>query len=164
MVGLALSTWAAEIPIKFWHVKKGETPDIKITFQNDPNVDEFLKEKPTVLAYAYYPKTESQGVVVFNDYAYEWGVEASNHGQIKVYNAIQVLTHELGHTLGLSHDTSHTGRDMMDPYYDGTLDNLSPNDIIRIRKKYGIRNFSRWNLYSRLKTYLSHRKKNMWLN
>lgn len=160
-VGLAFSTWGAEIPLKFRHAMKHEAQDITIRFENDPNADQLFKNKPTVLAYAYYPKTIKEGVIVFNDYAYEWGTKDEYIEGVHVYNVIQVLIHELGHTLGLSHDTSNSGKDVLDAYYDGFMVDLSSNDIVRIRKKYGIRLYSRWNLYQRLKRIISYRKKRL---
>lgn len=159
-VGLAFSTWGTEIPLKFRHANKHETADITIRFENNPNADSIFINKSTVLAYAYYPKTIKAGIIVFNDYSYEWGTRDEKVKGVHVYNACEVLIHELGHILGLSHDSS-PGKDIMDAYYDGSTNNLSTNDIIRIRKKYGTRVFHRFNFYSRLKRIISVRKKRL---
>jgi len=159
-VGIALSTWGAEIPLKFAHIKRGGTPDITIRFENDPRADKIFMDKPTVLAYAYYPKTGSyKGKIVFNDFRYEWGTKDEWVNGVHVYNVIQVLIHEIGHSLGLSHDTSNSGKDILDAFYDGKMVDLSANDIYRIRKKYGTRMYRRWNLYMRFKRYLAYRKR-----
>lgn len=159
-VGLAFSTWGTEIPLKFRHANKHEVADITIRFENNPNADSIFIGKSTVLAYAYYPKTIKAGIIVFNDYSYEWGTRDEKVRGAHVYNACEVLIHELGHILGLSHDSS-AGKDVMDAYYDGSMNILSTNDIDRIRKKYGTRVFHRLNLYSRLKRIISVRKKRL---
>ncbi len=161
-VGLSFSTWGAEIPIKFRRVKLSSNPDIILQFQNDPNVDSYLKSKPNVLAYAYYPGTSKQGVIVFNDYKYNWG---KNDRWLKgkhIWNVNHVACHEIGHSIGLSHDTIHpTSNDMLDAYYNGDVFDLSVNDIKRIVKKYGKRQYKNKSQYPRLKTSLSYRKRNL---
>jgi len=127
-----------------------------------------FKERPTVLAYAYFPGQGSvSGQIVFND-SYIWSTNgksiigkkakelglidprSSDTNQYKTYNIIHVLIHELGHSLGLRHDAHGDTQDVMDAYYSGKL-NLSEWDILRIRLKYPARIFSRWSHYSRLK-------------
>jgi hypothetical protein len=160
MVGIALTTWGIEIPTKFHRVKKDQNPDIKIVFENDPTADKLFIDNPRALAYAGYPKTSKQGVVVFNDYKYEWGAKDRWVEGKHVYNAVHVLIHELGHTLGLSHDSTNAGADVMDPYYNGKT-NLSEFDIERIRSKYGVRQYNRWSLYDRLRRAINHRSANI---
>ncbi|QMU54488.1 MAG: matrixin family metalloprotease [Nitrosopumilus sp.] len=167
-VGLSFRTWELRIPIKFKRVKKSQNPDITIEFVNDPNQDEYFKDRKTVLAYAYYPKTRFQGVVRFNDYAYHWSDDGKNIKvksdgitiHMRTYNVIHVLIHELGHSLGLSHDETNPGIDVMDPYYNGKI-TLSESDIYRIVKKYGNRIYSKWSMFSRRLRHLTYRKKNL---
>jgi len=172
-VGLSFSTWGAEIPLKFKRVSKNDSPDITIKFVNDSSQDDYLAKKPSVLAYAYYPKTSKQGIIVFNDYNYHWSTDGKpalaykldpihyskgNGTKLRTYNIMNVLTHELGHTLGLSHSTIQNGRDMMDPIYDRHTTELSYYDKERIVKKYGKRVWRRTSLYDRFLRIINFRK------
>ena len=164
-VNLAISTWNFEIPIKFksaWNTKA----DIEIRFKTKDE-DNYFKDKPSVLAYAYFPgQANYSGRVVFNA-SYIWdlkgkgisGKNAIKKGLVenayptnilKTYNLYAVLIHELGHTLGLKHDISGAkdGADIMDAYYSVTNLDLSDRDIYRIRVKYGQRVWSRFIWYN----------------
>ena len=170
-VNLAISTWNFEIPTKFksaWNTKA----DIEIRFRTKDE-DNYFKEKPSVLAYAYFPNQGSvSGQVVFNA-SYIWdlkgkgirGDKAIEKGLVenaypdnilKTYNIYAVLIHELGHTLGLKHDVTGAkdGSDVMDPYYSVDNLDLSDRDIYRIRVKYGQRLWSRFKWYNIIKRWL----------
>ena len=171
-VNLAISTWNFEIPIKFksaWNTKA----DIEIRFKTKDE-DKYFKDRPSVLAYAYYPgQGKASGKVVFNA-SYIWdlkgkGISGKNAIKkgivdnayptniLKTYNLYAVLIHELGHTLGLKHDVTgkKDGADIMDPYYSVTNLDLSDRDIYRIRVKYGQRVYSRFIWYNIIKRWLS---------
>ena len=171
-VNLAVSTWNFEIPLKFksaWNTQA----DIEIRFKTKDE-DNYFKDKPSVLAYAYFPgQSNYSGRVVFNA-SYIWdlkgkgikGSEAVKKGLVdnayptnilKTYNLYAVLIHELGHTLGLKHDISGAkdGADIMDAYYSVTNLDLSDRDIYRIRVKYGQRVWSRFIWYNIIKRWLS---------
>ena len=160
-VNLAVSTWNFEIPLKFksaWNTQA----DIEIRFKTKDE-DNYFKDKPSVLAYAYFPgQSNYSGKVVFNA-SYIWdlkgkgikGSEATNI--LKTYNLYAVLIHELGHTLGLKHDVSGSkeGSDVMDAYYSVNNLDLSDRDILRIRVKYGFRVWDRFRWYMIIKRWLS---------
>ena len=171
-VNLAVSTWNFEIPLKFksaWNTKA----DIEIRFKTKDE-DKYFKDRPSVLAYAYYPgQGKASGKVVFNA-SYIWdlkgkgisGKNAIKKGLVdnayptnilKTYNLYAVLIHELGHTLGLKHDISGAkdGADIMDAYYSVTNLDLSDRDIYRIRVKYGQRVYDRFIWYNIIKRWLS---------
>jgi hypothetical protein len=171
-VNLAVSTWNFEIPIKFksaWNTQA----DIEIRFKTKDE-DKYFKDRPSVLAYAYYPgQGKASGKVVFNA-SYIWdlkgkgikGSDAIKKGVVdnayptnilKTYNLYAVLIHELGHTLGLKHDVTgkKDGADIMDPYYSVTNLDLSDRDIYRIRVKYGQRVYNRFIWYNIIKRWLS---------
>lgn len=148
-VNLAFLTWNIEIPLKLKSVRGRKTPDIYINFVHAKN-DAYLKNKKNVLAYAYFPKTSKQGKIVFNE-DYLWTVNGRNNS----YNMVHVLIHELGHSLGLTHDVSDRNS-VMWYQYNGRM-NLTKYDINRICEKYGRRKFS-GRIYSRIKQ-LIHRKK-----
>ena len=171
-VNLAISTWNFEIPLKFksaWNTQA----DIEIRFKTKDE-DNYFKDKPSVLAYAYFPgQSNYSGKVVFNA-SYIWdlkgkgikGSEAVKKGLVdnayptnilKTYNLYAVLIHELGHTLGLKHDVSGSkeGSDVMDAYYSVNNLDLSDRDILRIRVKYGFRVWDRFRWYMIIKRWLS---------
>ena len=148
-VNLAFLTWNIEIPLKLKSVRGRKTPDIYINFVHAKN-DAYLKNKKNVLAYAYFPKTSKQGKIVFNE-DYLWSINGRNNS----YNMVHVLIHELGHSLGLTHDVSDRNS-VMWYQYNGRM-NLTKYDINRICEKYGRRKFS-GRIYSRIKQ-LIHRKK-----
>ena len=177
-VNLAMTTWDIEIPIKYkpvWMRYKHQEdiePDITIEFKNRSE-DVYLKERPSVLAYAYLPgQGDYSGRIVFcADYIWDLkgeGIKGSDaikkgivenahpDNTLKTYNLYHVLIHELGHSLGLKHDTDRNSIDVMDPYYKGTNLDLSERDIYRIRLKYGVTIF-KWNRYMRIKKWLRNR-------
>ncbi len=55
-----------EVPIVLDLVKKNENPDITLEFADKEN-DPFFHERPSVLAYASFPKTSQEGVIKFSD-------------------------------------------------------------------------------------------------
>ena len=133
-LNIAFTEWDIELPIVFEEARNGEA-DITIDFRHKRD-DPIYGEGNNVLAYAGYPDGSLRGIlVIFDDYDWNW------HGQ-DGYNLIQVMIHELGHILGLQHSTRGLRKEVMDPYYNPKLVELSDNDLERAFLVYGERVYS----------------------
>jgi len=144
----ALTQWDIEIEPDLKYVPMEQSSDISIEFKNGQD-DDIFKDEPDVLAYAYLPIAGAslRGIVRVND-DYEWSLNGeiksiTNEGgqrvNIKTWDLIKVLRHELGHTFGLPH--SPNPNNTMSTNYEIMSRHNTDEDISRIRAKYGKRSW-----------------------
>ena len=143
----SLTQWDIEIEPDLKYVPMEQSSDISIEFKNGQD-DDIFRDEPNVLAYAYYPIAGAslRGIVRVND-DYQWSLNGkiksiTNEGgqqvNIKTWDLIRVLRHELGHTFGLPH--SPNPNNTMSTNYEIMSRHNTDEDIARIRAKYGKRN------------------------
>lgn len=138
---VAFRTWQLKVKnIKFKRVyDPTKRVDINVSFQPLEKFD----NKKGVLAHAYFPgQGELSGDIEIND---EWNwVPHAKWQKLSNPPLLSILIHEIGHSLGLIHDTS-TMKSMMYPSFDlgKPKHHLHQNDIDRIQERYGKREISK---------------------
>ena len=170
-LAIALRQWGFRTnDIRFKRIRdKGIRADIEMRFLKKDD-DKMFKERPSTLAYAYFPNgTQIGGDITFND-SVLWstnGKPVNAHKiypdkypphtktKLRTYNIIHTLLHECGHAIGLKHCQQHKDC-IMYPYYNGRVV-LHNHDVERIQKFYGNRN-----LKSRIIDYFRKRMMRKW--
>ena len=95
------------------------------------------------LARAYFPDTELKGVIEIDENQ-KWNLGLNEHSLNNSISLLQVVTHEIGHTLGI-YDSLDKDDIMFHTYLiDRSLKGLSYNDIVAIEQLYGRKTAQQW--------------------
>ncbi|PVD32788.1 hypothetical protein C0Q70_08234 [Pomacea canaliculata] len=130
----AFNVWSQTAPLTFREVRSNDNADIVILFGRNNHGDSYpFDGRGKVLAHAYGPgKSDLAGDAHFDDEEH-WTRDAKTGSDL-----LMVASHELGHSLGLSH--SRDPNALMYPYYGmQTALKLGDDDIQAIQSLYGTR-------------------------
>jgi len=155
-LSIALRQWGFRCKdIRFKRMTdKDKKADIEMRFVKAKD-DKMFRERPSTLAYAYFPNgTQIGGDITFNDTVL-WSTNGkpvnaheirpdtyppNTKTKLRTYNIIHTLLHECGHAIGLKHCDQHKNC-IMYPYYNGRV-TLHDHDVKRIQSFYGKRKLS----------------------
>uniref|UniRef100_A0A914YCR0 Peptidase metallopeptidase domain-containing protein n=1 Tax=Panagrolaimus superbus TaxID=310955 RepID=A0A914YCR0_9BILA len=138
----AFDIWSAEIPREFVEVNDESSADIKIGFVTGKHCDmEPFAKNSNVFAHA-----NPSGVLHFNDDIPWKSYSNADNIELKSIDFFWVALHELGHVLGLAHNTK-VPKSVMENIYKHPADQkgryreprLIPEDVDDIREIYGAR-------------------------
>ncbi len=137
----ALGLWAKYAPLNFVEVEDSgpDVDDDPYSPLRNPQIRfgfHAIDGRNDVLAHAYYPDNTGLAGDVHLDRDENWSTRPS----FSNIDIIEVLTHELGHSLGLDHETRNAA--IMNPFYSGRYEGpgtgvLLQDDINGIRAIYG---------------------------
>ena len=137
----AFGLWASVAPLHFVEVVDTGPPadDEPYDAAAHPLIrigHHFIDGGSSVLAHAFFPSDDGLGGDVHFDNGDIWNINPNNPG----IDVIEVMTHELGHALGLGHETELDA--IMNPFYGGRYNGLGtgfllPDDIGGIQFLYG---------------------------
>lgn len=150
-ITIAFRVWQLRIKnLRFRRIYDDTKPDVDIWFKP---LAEF--SGPGVLAHATYPG-QSTSYIEIND---EWDWVTNTHvSDIGHPPLVPVLIHEVGHILGLVHDSTSMSSIMYPSFNLGAKKNqLGPRDVNRIQWLYGARN-----LPQRIIDYFRNRRNMGW--
>jgi len=140
----ALGRWASVSPLTFaettdtglpWDDPAASVPDIRIGWFSGEHGDGFDFDGPAgTLAHGFFPPPN--GATAAGDMHFDDDENWSDGSGPGVFDLNEVVTHEIGHTLGLDHETLAPA--VMQPVYTGAFAGLLQDDIDGIRLLYGM--------------------------
>ncbi|MGE3245082.1 MAG: matrixin family metalloprotease [Beijerinckiaceae bacterium] len=133
----AFANWQAQGGIRFTYIADWRNADILIGAQAEPKGVAYAN-----VAFQPVPGMRTgkinKALICLNPDA-RW--KSSFDGNLKTYELTYVLTHEIGHALGLDHP-SRTGQ-VMSFKYEERFNKLQPGDIAGFRSVYGAKSLVR---------------------
>ncbi|XP_066937045.1 stromelysin-2-like [Clytia hemisphaerica] len=145
VVKQAFDTWQKVTGLNFWKVDhRSEVVDISVEFHTSYHGDRYMFDgNGGKLAHAFYPnkKLGISGDIHLDDDEI-WKVPGGKNEHVsRAKSLLWVLTHEIGHSLGLKHSKNRAA--IMHPWYRGNKEvGLHHDDIIGVQSLYGPRNSS----------------------
>lgn len=143
IISRALDVWARHSKLTF-RERDDDKADIQIHFYRGNHGDNFpFDGKGVVLAHAFFPNS-GRSIDVHFDADETWVTTGDNEDGTNLFN---VATHEIGHSLGLSH--SNANGSLMNPWYSDLIVNgfefeLPEDDRLGIQALYGAREDRQW--------------------
>lgn len=134
-VDAAFAAWSAVANLHFVHVADGGEALNAPGTSGDIRIGGHAFDGPGgVLAHGYFPPANGDTAAgdIHFDTAESWKLGWGGSG----FNVTQVLTHELGHALGLDH--TDVAGSLMNPYYSEAFVGPQADDIAGMRHIYGI--------------------------
>lgn len=134
-VNAAFAAWAAVADLTFVQVADGGEAFNAPGTSGDIRLGGHVFDGPSgVLAHGYYPPVNGDTAAgdIHFDQDENWKLGWGGPG----FNIYQVLTHELGHALGLNH--SAVPNSLMNPYYTETFQGPQADDIAGMQYIYGV--------------------------
>ncbi|WP_066341054.1 matrixin family metalloprotease [Azohydromonas lata] len=132
----AFDAWSKVANIKFVQVADDGAAFNAATRSGDIRIGaHFVDGSAGTLAYSYFPPVNGLSAAgdIFMDTAERWKIGFGGNG----YDVFQVVTHEIGHSLGLEH-TPRTDA-LMNAFYTERFRGLQADDIAGARFLYGVR-------------------------
>ncbi|WP_157268931.1 matrixin family metalloprotease [Azohydromonas aeria] len=132
----AFDAWSAVANINFVQVPDDGAAFDSTTASGDIRIGALpLDGANSMLAFSFFPPLNGNSGAgdIFLDYSEPWKIGFGGSG----YDVFQVVTHEIGHAIGLDHVTGVSA--LMNPWYSEAVRGLQADDIAGVRFLYGPR-------------------------
>ena len=142
----AFHIWEKHSALKFY--RDQQKPDILISFRwshhrciknSSSFCDKNFDGRGGVLGHAFYPLPHRAHVEIHLDFEEKWYYNNDSNLAGDEISLLSVLTHEIGHALGLGHSSDNTS--IMFPFYilnNGQNIDLGKDDVHGIQRLYGL--------------------------